>query len=92
MTGQERRDLTARSRSLMHRYPGFTLGAVIQASILTGIMTATADEMQEIASALDNEEYQRGIEETKAAQMMGPAGSPEREAAYLRMEAADRVN
>jgi hypothetical protein len=34
----------------------------------------------------DNDEYQRGIAETKAAQEMGPAGSAEREAAYRQME------
>lgn len=37
--------------------------------------------------AHDEAEYQRGINDTKAAQEMGPAGSEEREAAYLAMEA-----
>jgi len=39
-------------------------------------------------AARDNAEYQRGIEETKQAQMMGPPGSPEREAAYRAIEQA----
>lgn len=34
----------------------------------------------------DEQEYRRGIEDTKRAQEAGPAGSPEREAAYLEME------
>jgi len=36
----------------------------------------------------DEVEYQRGVAETKAAQEMGPPGSPEREAAYLAIEQA----
>jgi hypothetical protein len=35
----------------------------------------------------DEAEYQRGINDTKLAQQMGPAGSAEREAAYRDMEA-----
>lgn len=44
---------------------------------------------QEFHDALerhDNEEYRRGIEDTQRAQEAGPAGSEEREAAYLEME------
>lgn len=35
---------------------------------------------------IDEEEYQRGVTDTKRAQEAGPPGSPEREAAYLEME------
>lgn len=34
----------------------------------------------------DDAEYARGANDVRAAQMMGPAGSPGREAAYLAME------
>jgi hypothetical protein len=35
----------------------------------------------------DQTEYERGVNDTREAQQAGPAGSAEREAAYLEMEA-----
>ena len=41
----------------------------------------------EAEKARDEAEYQRGIQDTKAAQARGPAGSEAREQAYREMEA-----
>lgn len=55
---------------------------------------ASRDEKREVAAwnelsrgCPDEAEYQRGINDTKAAQAMGPAGSEAREQAYRDMEA-----
>lgn len=51
------RDLVKdRARGLMHLYPGYTFGAVFQATILLGVSTTPPIQMQEIAGELDGEQ------------------------------------
>jgi len=50
-------------------------------------MTDDVDEVTPGQLTMDEAEYQRGRNDAAMAQQAGPPGSPEREAAYLAMEA-----